>query len=326
MRIAVLDDYQDAVRGLSCFRLLDGHEVAVLVRAADPEELADVEALVPIRERTRIDEALLARLPRLRLVSQTGRVGPHLDLGACTARGVAVAEGVGAPVATAELTWALVLAGARRLTQYAAALHAGEWQRNGLEDVDGGLGFALEGRTLGILGLGRIGSRVAAFGRAFGMDVLVWGRERSRAAAAEAGFATAASAEDVLARADVASLHLRLSEETRGIVSLAALRTMKPTALLVNTARAALVEPGALAAALEQGRPGAAAVDVFDAEPAVDDTLLQLPNVVATPHVGFVERDAYERMFEAAFRNVLRFAAGDASVVVNPEALDRGER
>lgn len=323
MKVTVLDDYQDAVRDLRCFRLLDGHDVTVLTGPADPQRLTDVEALVPIRERTRIDAALLERLPRLRLVSQTGPAGPHLDVAACTARGVAVSEGVGSPGATAELTWALVLAGARRLPQYAAALRAGAWQRNGLEALDGGLGFALEGRTLGVLGLGRIGGRVAAYGRAFGMDVLVWGRERSRAAAAEAGLAVAGSLEEVLARADVVSLHLRLSDETRGLVTLAGLRTTKPTALLVNTARAALVEPGALATALREGRPGVAAVDVFETEPALDDPLLRLPNVVATPHVGFVERDAYERLFEAAFRNVVDFAAGRLDVVVNSEALRR---
>jgi D-3-phosphoglycerate dehydrogenase len=317
VKVAILDDYQDVVRTLDCFALLDGHDVRVLTEAARPGELEDVEAVVLIRERTTVDAAFLERAPRLELISQTARVGAHVDVDACTARGVAVMEGTGSPIAPAELTWALVLAGARRLTQYAELLRRGEWQRNGLEGTDGALGHVLSGRTLGILGYGRIGSLVACYGRAFGMDVLVWGRERSRETAASDGHEIAASQADLFARADVLSLHARLTGETRGAVGLADLRAMRPTALFVNTARAQLVEPGALLTALREGRPGAAAVDVFDEEPAPGDPLLELPNVVATPHVGFVERDGYELYLGAAFGNVVDFAAGRRDAVVN---------
>lgn len=305
MRIAVLDDYQDAVRRLECFSLLDGHEVRVLTRPAESGELADVEAVVLIRERTRVDEAFLAAAPALRVISQTGRIGAHVDVAACEARGISLREGIGSPLATAELTWALVLAGARRLTQYVERLRAGEWQRNGLEGSAQALGFVLAGRTFGVLGLGRIGGLVAGYARAFGMDVLVWGRERSLAAAREAGYATAGSQRELFERADVVSLHARLAAGTHGLVTRADLHAMQPSALLVNTARAELVEPGALHAALLEGRPGAAAVDVFVDEPATADPLMGLPNVVATPHIGFVERDSYELYFAAAFANAV---------------------
>jgi D-3-phosphoglycerate dehydrogenase len=319
VKIAVLDDYQDAVRELSCFALLAGHEVTVFTEAAGPERLRDFDALVLNRERTRITAELVEELPRLRLISQTGRAGGHVDVAACTAAGVAVAEGVGSPVAPAELTWALVLAAARRLPQYAEALRTGRWQA-----ADGGLGHVLHGRTLGIFGYGRIGSRVAGYGRAFGMQVLVWGRERSLAAAAADGFEPAPSQAALFERADVLTLHLRLTAETTGIVRLDDLRRLGPAALFVNTARAELVEPGALAIALGAGRPGAAAVDVFENEPAIADPLLRLPNVVATPHIGYVERDSYELYFEAAFRNVLEFEAGSYANVLNRDALQLG--
>ena len=312
MRIAVLDDYQEVVPGLDCFALLAGHDVVVLPHGEPPP---DVEALVLIRERTRVDAALLDRLPRLRAISQTGRAGPHLDLDACRERGIAVLEGGGDPTATAELTWALVLAASRRVPRYAERLRAGEWQRNGLEGTAAALGTVLRGRTLGILGHGRIGSLVAGYGAAFGMRVLVFGRERSLETARAAGHDVAGSQRELFERADVVSLHLRLTPETRGIVTAVDLAAMRPDALLVDTARAALVEPGALLAALEAGRPGFAALDVFDEEPLrPDDPLLRLPNVVATPHLGYVERSSYELTLGEAFRNLLGIGAADAAV------------
>ena len=309
MRVAVLDDFQDVVRGLDACSLLEEHDVTVFTRPVEPEELEGIEALVLIRERTRVDEAFLDRVPSLRLIAQTGRLGPHVDAAAAEARGIAVAEGGSEPVGPAELTWALILAGVRRLTQYAERLRAGEWQRNGLEGTPGALGHVLRGRTLGVLGLGRIGSLVAGYGRAFGMDVLVWGRERSLSAAAERGYAVAASQADLFGRADVVTLHVPLREDTRGLVRLDDLRRMAPSSLFVNISRARLLEPGALATALAEGRPGFAAVDVFDEEPATHDPLLRLPNVVATPHVGFVEWDTYEAYLGGAFRAVAAFAS-----------------
>ncbi|MGE5689870.1 MAG: D-2-hydroxyacid dehydrogenase family protein [Pseudomonadota bacterium] len=310
MRVAVLDDYQDVVRRLDAFGLLDGHDVTVFTTAVGPERLAGVEALVLIRERTRVDEVFLDRVPSLRLIAQTGRLGPHVDAEAARARGIVVVDGGGSPVAPAELTWALVLAATRRLPQYVERLRAGEWQRNGLEGGPGALGHVLAGRTLGVVGLGRIGALVAGYGRAFGMDVRVWGREGSLARAAAAGYGAATSQRDLFARADVLSAHLPLRPETRGTITLDDLRAMRPSSLFVNTSRAALVEPGALATALAEGRPGFAAVDVFDEEPATADPLVRLPNVVAAPHIGFVERDSYESYLGAAFAHVVAFASG----------------
>lgn len=310
MRVVVPDDYQDVVRSLDAFALLDGHDVAVLAGPPTDDDLAEAEALVLIRERTPLDAGLLERAPRLRVLSQTGRGTPHIDREACAARGVELLVGGGAAVAPAEITWALALAAARRLPQYAERLRAGEWQRNGLEGTDGALGHVLHGRTLGVLGLGRIGGLVAGYGAAFGMDVVVWGRDASRAAAADAGHAFASSQRDLIERADVVSLHVPLTAETRGLVTADDLAAMRPGSLLVNTARAGLVAEGALVAALAAGRPAFAAVDVFDEEPAVGDELLRLPNVVATPHLGYVERDTYEQYFGEAFRNLLAFAEG----------------
>ena len=309
MRILVPDDYQDVVRSLDAFALLDGLDVTVRTGPPNDVDLAEAEALVLIRERTRVDAALLERAPRLRVISQTGRGTPHVDREACAARGIEILVGGGAPVAPAELTWSLVLAAVRRVPQYAERLRAGEWQRNGLEGTDGALGHVLRGRTLGVLGLGRIGGLVGGYGAAFGMDVLVWGRESSRVAAAEAGHAFVSSRRELFERADVVSLHVPLTPETRGLVTAGDLAAMRPGSLLVNTARAGLVAEGALAAALSAGRPAFAAVDVFDEEPALGDELLRLPNVVATPHLGYVEKDTYELYFGEAFRNLVAFAA-----------------
>jgi D-3-phosphoglycerate dehydrogenase / 2-oxoglutarate reductase len=306
MRIVIPDDYQDAVRTLNCFAKLRDHDVTIYNDTVrDVDELAarfrDAEALVLIRERTAVDDALLARLPRLRLISQTGKGAAHIDLEACARRGVEVAVGTGSPYAPAELTWALVLAAMRRVPSEVARMREGKWQ--------GELGTTVRGRTLGIYGYGKIGSLVAGYGRGFGMNVVVWGREGSRERALVDGYAFAGSRNAFFETADVLSLHVRLTKETRGIVTGADLASMKETALLVNTSRAELIEPGALEAALRAGRPGIAAVDVYEEEPVTAHPLLQLPNVLCTPHLGYAERDSYELYLGQAFDNVLAFAA-----------------
>lgn len=320
MRIVIPDDYQDAVRGLACFSKLAGHDVAIhhdTVREVDAlaERFQHAEALVLIRERTPVTEALLARLPCLRLISQTGKGTAHIDVAACTRRGIAVAAGTGSPHAPAELTWALVLAAMRRVPQEAASLRAGHWQST--------LGTGLRGRTLGIWGYGKIGSLVAGYGRAFGMNVLVWGREGSKSRAEADGYAFAAGKDTLFAQSGVLSLHLPLNGDTRGIVTAADLARMEPDALLVNTSRAGLIEPGALEAALRKGRPGFAAVDVYEEEPVLGAAhpLLAMDNAVCTPHLGYVEKDSYELYFGQAFDQVLAFAGGHPVRVVNPEAL-----
>ncbi|HEX7182660.1 MAG TPA: D-2-hydroxyacid dehydrogenase family protein [Thermoanaerobaculia bacterium] len=321
MRVIIPDDYQDAVRGLACFPRLAGHDVTVFhdtVKELDAlaERLQPAEALVLIRERTRIDDALLERLPRLRLISQTGKGTAHIDLAACTRRGVVVSAGTGSPYAPAELTWGLVLAAMRHIPQEAARLRAGSWQST--------MGTGLRGRTLGIWGYGKIGTLVAGYGRAFGMDVLVWGREGSLSRARAGGYTTARDRQALFEQSDVLSLHLKLEAETRGIVTAADLARMKPGALIVNTSRAELVEPGALEAALRSGRPGCAAVDVYEEEPVLGARhpllAMDLPvnKVVCTPHLGYVERDGYELYFEQAFDQVVAFAAGNPIRVVNP--------
>lgn len=309
MRIAILDDYQDCVRGLACFARLEGHDVVVLNETlTDPDALAaqlgGIEALVLIRERTKITAALLDRLPSVRLISQTGRHGPHIDLAACAARGVAVAIGKGSPHAPAELTWSLILAAMRGVAHESAALGAGRWQTM--------LGRTVRGKTLGVLGLGNIGKLVAGFGAAFGMRLLVYGREGTRARAAEGGIECTTTQRELFERSDVLTVHLRLTPETRGIIGSDDLATMPGESLFVNTSRAELVEPGALLRALSAGRPGMAAVDVFESEPTLDDPLIHHPRVLATPHLGYVERDSYELYLGTAFDNVLAFARGEA--------------
>ncbi|GAB3881143.1 D-2-hydroxyacid dehydrogenase family protein [Kibdelosporangium lantanae] len=322
MRIAILDDYFDTLRTLPCFTMLDGHDVTVWTdQVADvdvlADRLADVEALVLIRERTRITAGLLSRLPNLRLISQRS-VYPHIDVDACTRQGVVVSSEMhaGTPsYAAAELTWALVLAAARRLPQQMASLKAGNWQY--------GVGDTLRGKTLGIYGYGRIGRTVAGYGQAFGMRVLVWARPEARERAQAEGYSVAADRESFFAGSDVVSLHMRLVPATRGIVTAADLAVMKPSAILVNTSRAGLVEPGALVAGLRAGRPGMAAVDVFDEEPLRDpgDPLLSLENVVCTPHIGYVTRDEYELQFTDVFAQIVAYAEGAPVNVVNPEVL-----
>jgi D-3-phosphoglycerate dehydrogenase / 2-oxoglutarate reductase len=331
VNVIILDDYQDAVRKLRCADYLEALNAKVFTNTVKgigqlSVRLRDADVLVLIRERTHFPRALLEKLPRLRLISQTGKVGSHIDIDTCTRMGVAVAEGVGSPVAPAELTWALIMASMRRLPQYIGNLKHGAWQQSGLKSAsmppNFGVGMLLHGKTLGIWGYGRIGRLVAGYGRAFGMQVMVWGREASRTAAAADGLAVAASREAFFADCDVLSVHLRLTDETRGIVSLDDLSRMKPTALFVNTSRAEIVEENALVSALNRGRPGMAAVDVFETEPILQGhPLLRLENAVCTPHIGYVEQDSYEMYFSAAFANVVNFVNNQPTNIVNPEAL-----
>ncbi|WP_018916581.1 D-2-hydroxyacid dehydrogenase family protein [Vreelandella zhanjiangensis] len=308
MKIVIADDYQDCVRHLDAFAALSGHDVTVYHDTlTDLEALVErfqpADALVLIRERTPITAELLERLPNLKVISQTGGGAAHVDLKACQRHGITVMAGKGSPYAAAELTWGLILSAMRHLPEEVANLKAGRWQQT--------LGTGLKGRTLGIFGFGKIGSLVARYAQAFEMNVLIWGREGTQARALEAGLTVAESQNDLFQRADVLSLHLRLNNETRGIVTEDHLARMKSTALLVNTSRAPLVAPGALVSALKAGRPGRAAVDVFDSEPAHDDPLIQLPNCVATPHLGYVEKDSYELYFGDAFANLNAFNNGE---------------
>ena len=331
MNIVILDDYQDAVRKLKCASKLEEYPAKVYTNTVKgigqlSVRLRDADVIVLIRERTHITRQLLEKLPRLRLIAQTGRVGAHIDVQACTERGVAVAEGVGSPVAPAELTWALIMAAMRRLPQYIGNLKHGAWQQSGMKSAsmppNFGLGMVLRGRTLGVWGYGKIGQLVAGYGKAFGMRVLVWGSQSSRAKVEADGLQAAASREELFAESDVLSLHLRLAEETTGIVTLEDLGRMKPTALLVNTSRAELIEPDALVAGLNRGRPGMAAVDVFESEPILQGhPLLRLENCICTPHIGYVELDSYELYFGAAFDNVVNFIRGTPTNIVNPGAL-----
>lgn len=331
MKIAILDDYQDAVRKLECFSLLAGHDVKVFNNTVKgvgqlTARIGDAEVLVLIRERTAITAQLIDKLPRLKIISQTGQVGNHIDVEACTARGVAVLEGAGSPIAPAELTWALIMAAQRRIPQYVASLKHGTWQQSGLKSssmpANFGLGQVLRGQTLGIWGYGKIGKRVAHFGKAFGMDVIIWGREGSCAAAANDGFKVAASREALFTNSDVLSLHLRLNDETRHIVKLSDLLQMKSTALFVNTSRAELIDDNALIAALNRGHPGMAAVDVFESEPILQgNPLLRLENCICTPHIGYVERESYAMYFRIAFQHIIDFLSGDRTSLINPSAL-----
>ncbi len=324
MNVTILDDYHDTLRTLPSFAKLAGHKVTIWndhVQDVDAlaERLKDTEALVLIRERTRIRAPLLDRLPRLRLISQRS-VWPHIDIDACTRLGIVVSSDMHADTpsyATAELTWALILAAMRQIPQQAAALKVGRWQI--------GVGTTLRGKTLGLYGWGRIAHAVAHYGRAFGMNVMVWARDSSRERARQEGFAVADSKAAFFEQSDVLSLHMRLVDATRHIVTADDLARMRPTALLVNTSRAPLIAPGALVAALRAGRPGLAAVDVYEQEPLTDpsDPLLQLANVVATPHIGYVTREEYEIQFSDIFDQIVAYAAGKPSNVVNPDVLGR---
>ena len=324
MKVSILDDYFDTLRTLPCFGRLAGHKVTIWNdHVENIEQLAqrlhDTEALVLIRERTAIRAPLLERLPALKLISQRS-VYPHIDIDACTRLGVIVSSGqhVGTPsYATAELTWGLVLAAMREIPQQMAALKAGKWQI--------GVGRSVRAKMLGIYGYGRIGKVVAGYGTAFGMQVWVWAREDSLARARGEGYATAPSKEAFFAQSDIITLHMRLVPATRGIVTAADLARMKPSALLVNTSRAGLIEPGALVNALRAGRPGMAAVDVYEEEPMLDTNhpLLGMANVVCTPHLGYVSRDEFEVQFTDIFDQIIAYAAGTPINVVNPEVLIR---
>ncbi len=323
MKIAVLDDYQDVFRTVPAFARLHGHEVTVFRDAEkDPDRLAarlqDAEVVVLTQQRCPFPRALVERLPRLRLISQTGSHTDHFDAGACTERGILISgKGKASLHSTAEMTWALILASLRHIPCEVEELKRGVWQAT--------VGTTLHGKALGIYAYGKIGSMVAAVGRAFGMRVICWGRANSCASAASAGYEVAASRAEFFAQADVLSLHLPLHPETRGIVTGADLALMKPTALLVNTSRAGLVEDGALAAALKLGRPGRAAVDVYESEPVTgaDHPLLHLPNALCTPHSGYNVRELYEVLYEQAIANIVAFASGHPANIVNPEVLAR---
>lgn len=320
MRITILDDYQHVIRSLRCFRMLDGLDVQVIhYTEKDIRKLAallqDTEILVLTRERTVISSSLLSLLPRLRLISQTGKISNHLDIDACTQHTVAVAEGVGSPIAPAELTWALLLNTLRLLPQAIAAMKEGKWQVN--------IGRSVHGKTLGIWGYGKIGQMVARYASAFGAKVLVWGRDASLSKAMNDGYECAASKAVFFASSDIVTLHLRLVPATQGIVTLPDLLSMKEDAVLINTARAELIAPGALLTALKAGRPGYAGLDVYEDEPVSDPgySLLRMPNVICTPHLGYVEQSGYELYFGKAFENVLHYINGEPANIVNPEVL-----
>ncbi len=323
LNITILDDYTNIVRTLSCVKTLGEYQITVYTDCerdidALSSRLKNTDALVLLRERTRISADLIARLPRLKLITLNGPY-PHVDVDACTARGILVcSEHARTSYATAELTWGLVIAAMRHIPQQMARLKAGQWQNRA--------GTGLRGRTLGIYGYGRIGKQVAGYGKAFGMRVLVWSREAARAQALADGYETAATREALFDEADVLSIHIRLLPETRGLITEADLARMKPAAVFVNTSRAELVADGALAEALRAGRPGAAAVDVYENEPVMnaDNPLLQMENVIATPHLGYMERDQMENYFSDNFKRVLAFAEGKPYGVVNPAALNPG--
>ncbi|MCC6535585.1 MAG: D-2-hydroxyacid dehydrogenase family protein [Burkholderiales bacterium] len=327
MNITLLDDYHDTVRTLKVFGMLAGHDVRIWndhINDLDglTDRLKDADILILIRERTPIRRPLIERLPRLQLISQRS-VYPHIDVGACTEHGVLVCSNMhaGTPsYATAELTWGLILAAMRQIPRQMASLRAGRWQC--------GVGESVRGKTIGIYGWGRIGGAVAEYARAFGMNVLVWAREASRARAAQAGWQAAASKESFFERCDVITLHMRLVDATRGIVTAADLARMQPGALIVNTSRAGLIEPGALVGALRAGRPGMAAVDVYEEEPVRDPhhPLLGMDNVVCTPHLGYVTRDEYELQFHDIFEQIQAYVAGAPIHMINPEALARRKR
>ena len=312
-KIAILDDYQHVIKTLRCFDMLKGENVLVLHQSEkDPQVLAgllqDTKILVLTRERTIIDEALLAQLPHLKLISQTGKISNHLDLAACSRYKVAVAEGIGSPIAPAELSWALLMNTVRLIPQAIAAMKQGQWQTN--------IGGTIHGKIIGIWGYGKIGQRMAQYARVFGAKVLVWGSENARNKAIADGFESAPDKTSFFQTADIVTLHLRLNAATTGIVKAADLQAMKPDSVLINTARAELIEPGALLAGLKAGRPAFAGLDVYEEEPVYDTAhpLLQMPNVVCTPHLGYVEKQGYELYFGKAFENVLAYLEGKPEI------------
>lgn len=331
MNIVILDDYQDAVRKLACAAKLENYQAKVYTNTVKglgqlSVRLKDADVIVLIRSRTHINRQLIDKLPKLKMISQTGPIGSHIDVQACTERGIAVAEGVGSPIAPAELTWALILAAMRRLPQYIGNLKHGAWQQSGLKSgsmpANFGLGNVLHGKTLGVWGYGNIGQIVAGYGRAFGMQVMVWGSPSSMDKARQDGYTPAPSREALFSQSDVLTLHLKFSETTREIVTSNDLALMHPSALIVNTSNAELIEANALIGALNRGRPGMAAVDVFENEPILQGhALLRLENCICTPHIGYVEQSNYEALFGAAFDNVTNYIKGTPTNIINPGAL-----
>ena len=322
LKVCILDDYQDVIRHLKCFQLLDGYDIVLSHRAErNPQELAkiigDAEVLVLTRERTVINEELLRLLPHLKLISQTGKIAPHLDLNACTERGICVAEGIGSPIAPAELCWALIMNAVRKLPEAMIAMKQGKWQIN--------IGQSIYGKTIGIWGYGKIGQRIAQYSKAFGAEVLVWGSESSRQKALEQGFTAAASKEDFFRNADVVTLHLRLLPQTLGLVKTEDLMMMKDGAFFINTARAELVEKNSLENVLKSGKNIFVALDVFENEPIYDPDfpLLKYNQVICTPHLGYVEWNSYELYFSKAFENIIRFDNGTLVEFANPEVLKK---
>lgn len=320
MKISILDDYQNVIKDLTCFKLLQGQDISILHKSLkDPVELAahlsDTEVLVLTRERTQVNEALLSLLPNLKLISQTGKISNHLNLADCTKYGVAVAEGVGSPVAPAELTWALLLNTVRKIPQAIEGMKNGDWQIN--------MGDSIYGKTIGIWGYGKIGQKIAQYAKVFGATVLVWGSENSRQKALEDGFNAAASKAAFFELSDIVTLHLRLNKSTNGIVKPEDLMMLKQGATLINTSRAELIEAGALLDVLNSGKQINVGTDVYDEEPIFDKDypLLAFDNVVCTPHIGYVERNGYELYFGKAFENALNYINGSPTLIANPEVL-----
>lgn len=320
MKITILDDYQDTIKELNCFNLLKEQNVQILNRTEKnykllAEKLKDTSILVLIRERTEINEKLLSLLPNLKLISQIGKISNHLNLADCTRYNVLVAEGIGSPIAPAELTWALLMNTVRQIPQSISGMKNGLWQIN--------IGSTVHGKTIGIWGYGKIGQKIAQYAKVFGSKIIVWGSEVSRQKAIEDGFEQANSKEDFFKNSDIITLHLRLSEKTFGIVKESDLLLMKENATLINTARAELIEKGALLKCLKMGKPKFAGLDVFLEEPIYDKNfeLLQLPNVVCTPHLGYVEKNSYELYFGKAFENVINYINGNPTNIANPELV-----
>lgn len=320
MNITILDDYQNIIEKLRCFDILKGQNVQILHRAEKDikvlaEKLHDTDILVLTRERTEVNEQLLSLLPNLQLISQTGKISNHLNLSDCTKYGVAVAEGVGSPIAPAELTWALLMNTVRQIPQAIEGMKNGQWQIN--------IGSTVHGKTIGIWGYGKIGQKIAQYAKAFGANVLVWGSETSREKSVEDGFNKANSKEDFFSASDIVTLHLRLHEQTYGIVKESDLLLMKENSTLINTARAELIEKGALLKCLTIGRPTFAGLDVYEEEPIYDKDfeLFTLPNVVCTPHLGYVEKNGYELYFGKAFENVMNYVHGTPTNIANSETL-----
>ncbi|MGV0940662.1 D-2-hydroxyacid dehydrogenase family protein [Empedobacter sp. ULE_I140] len=321
MKIAILDDYQNAVPYLKCFDLIKDYDVKVLNRSYTntkdlAKEIEDVQILVLIRERTKINEELLSLLPNLKLISQTVKISNHLDLAACTSSGVAVSEGIGSPIAPAELTWMLIMNATRKIPQAIEAMKKGEWQTN--------IGSTINGKTIGIWGYGKIGQMIAQYAKAFGTKVQVWGSENSRQKALEDGFQASNSKEDFFSTSDVVTLHIRLNEQTKGIVKFEDLKLMKHDAIIVNTSRAELIKKNDLSKALSQNTPTYAALDVYNSEPIYDknNEFLTNPNVICTPHLGYVEENSYELYFSKAFENVVNYIEGNPINIANLEVLD----